>query len=186
VVTTQSAPALSPALVAEREELYPAPLFMLGKALDALTLDRVDEDIERLEHLNRVMEAGRRAFGPGFATRLNRELGPRERLARIATVVIRPSESIGRVAADFVRSPDFRRRVKGTAGRLFARLAEGEGEHEADLLSHLLFDGRFAAELIALGRQDAKARLDELCTLFDELPQHGTKAETPANRAESK
>jgi NTE family protein len=179
VVTTQSAPSLVPALVREREASYPAPLFMLGKALDALTLDRVDEDLERLLHLNRVMEAGTRAFGSDFVAGLNRQLAPPEQLAPISTVVIRPSASIGAIAAEFVQSPAFRRRMKGTAGRLFARLGESEGEHEADLLSHLLFDGGFAAELIALGREDARARVEELAALFDAPPAQ-ERAPVPA------
>jgi NTE family protein len=96
-------------------------------------------------------------------------------------VVVRPSESLGRLAADFVRSADFRARVHGPLGRMFSRLAEGETEHEGDLLSHLLFDGRFAAALIALGREDARARADELCRLLD--PTAPTRARQTSRRA---
>jgi NTE family protein len=39
---------------------------------------------------------------------------------------------------------------------------------EADLLSYLLFDGEFAAEIMALGESDARARSDELCELFED------------------
>jgi len=35
------------------------------------------------------------------------------------------------------------------------------------LLSYLLFDGDFAADLIALGRHDAAKKEDELAALFD-------------------
>ena len=45
-------------------------------------------------------------------------------------------------------------RVDGIiARRLIHRLADGEARHESDLLSYLLFDGGFAAELIELGRK---------------------------------
>ena len=79
---------------------------------------------------------------------------------------IRPSEDIGGLAAQFVARG--RMRVNGAlARRLIHRLAEGEAAHESDLLSYLLFDGDFAAELIELGRLDAAAKEDELAKLFD-------------------
>ena len=53
------------------------------------------------------------------------------------------------------------------------RLAEGEAAREADLLSYLLFDGRFASQLIDLGRADARAQHEELCALFDSLGTSG-------------
>lgn len=166
VVTTQSTAPPSPRLAADREAGFPAPLAMLGRALEALSLDRLDEDLDRLERLNRILAAGERAFGERFLPRLNAALGPAEALRPIATVVVRPSEPLGRMAAEFVRAPGFRS-IGGPLGRMFGRLADGEGEHEAELLSHLLFDGRFAAELMALGRQDARAHEDELAALFE-------------------
>ena len=51
----------------------------------------------------------------------------------------------------------------------FARLAEGEGKTEADLLSYLLFDGRFTRELIDLGWHDAQRRHDEIVGFFGGL-----------------
>jgi NTE family protein len=53
--------------------------------------------------------------------------------------------------------------------RTFARLAEGESKTESDLLSYLLFDGRFARELIDLGWRDAERRHDELVDFFAAL-----------------
>lgn len=50
--------------------------------------------------------------------------------------------------------------------RLLRQIAAAEGTAEADLVSYLLFDGDFAAELIALGRGDARAHHDALCALF--------------------
>jgi NTE family protein len=87
-------------------------------------------------------------------------------LRRIQAVHIRPSEDIGAIAADFVAKG--RMRVKGLIARkLIHRLADGEARHESDLLSYLLFDGDFAAELIDMGRQDAAKKEDELASLFD-------------------
>ena len=153
-----------------REQAFPGPLFLLGKALNALLLDRVDNDIDRLERINALLHAGCRHYGPGFLAAINEELGAPAgelRTRPLHTVLIRASHDIGRMSAEFVRSSRFAHRSHGMMGRMMRRLAEATVE--ADLLSYLLFDGEFAAELIALGRADARAHHAELCSLFSSL-----------------
>jgi NTE family protein len=152
----------------ERVEAYPKPLFLAGKALNALLLDHTDYDLMRMQRINLILDAGRASFGERFEAIMNRELvrlrgAP---LRRIQTVHIRPSEDIGALAAQFVRAG--RMRVKGLIARqVIERLSAGEAAHESDLLSYLLFDGDFAADLIELGRCDAQRKEDELAALFD-------------------
>ena len=152
----------------ERTEAYPKPLFLAGKALNALLLDHTEYDLQRMQRINLILEAGTASFGERFESVINHELvrlrgAP---LRRIHAVHIRPSEDIGALAADFVNAG--RMRVNGVIARkLIQRLAEGEARHESDLLSYLLFDGEFASELIELGRRDAAKKEDELAALFD-------------------
>jgi len=152
----------------ERVEAYPKPLFLAGKALNALLLDHTEYDLQRMQRINLILEAGHASFGDRFEEMMNHELvrlrgAP---LRRIGAVHIRPSEDIGALAADFVRSGKMT--VKGTiARRLIRRLAEGEAAHESDLLSYLLFDGDYCEQLIELGRHDAAQKEDELASLFD-------------------
>lgn len=155
----------------ERSEAYPKPLFLAGKALNALLLDHTEYDLARMQRINLILEAGASSFGDKFEDMMNHALvrlrgAP---LRRIQAVHIRPSEDIGALASDFVRSG--RMRVHGrVARRLIQRLAAGEARHENDLLSYLLFDGDFASQLIDLGRGDAAAKADELAQLFDVSP----------------
>lgn len=153
------------------EELFPSPLFLLGKTLNALLLDRIDSDLARVESVNRLLDAGTRAYGDGFLGTLNGALGlPRERgLRPLRALLVRSSEDIGRLAAEFARSPSFS--AGGLAGRLVRRLADSDSRSEADLLSYVLFDGAFAGRLIELGRADARARHDELCAFFAPAPR---------------
>jgi NTE family protein len=157
-----------PPVQRERVEAYPKPLFLAGKALNALMLDHTEYDLMRMERINLILEAGLASFGPRFEEMMNHELvrlrgAP---LRRIQAVHIRPSVDIGAIAADFAAAG--KARVHGTLARkLVEKLAGGEARHESDLLSYLLFDGDYAAELIELGRQDAARKEDELAALFD-------------------
>jgi len=152
----------------ERLEAYPKPLFLAGKALNALLLDHTEYDLQRMQRINLILEAGHASFGEKFESMMNHELvrlrgAP---LRRIQAVHIRPSEDIGTLAAEFVAAG--RMRVSGLiAHKLIHRLADSEAPHESDLLSYLLFDGDFASDLIELGRRDAASKEDELAALFD-------------------
>ena len=155
----------------QREEPFPSPLFLLGKTLNALTLDRIDNEIDRLQKINKILAAGTRAFGDDFSAKLNEQLGypPGRGLRPLETVHIRSTQNIGQMCADYVAAPSFH--VPGVLGRIMKQLAEGEATREADLLSYLLFDGEFAGRLIDLGRHDAKLHHEELCALFESVRQ---------------
>ena len=154
------------ALQQERIDAYPRPMFLLGKAMNALLLDHTDYDLERMERINEILAAAERAFGPGSIAALSEEL-TRVRgapLRTIEAVHIRPSLDIGQLAADFVArgGPIVRGRV---TRYLLDRLAAAEAPHETDLLSYLLFDGNYAGELIELGYQDAARQEEALAWL---------------------
>ena len=55
---------------------------------------------------------------------------------------------------------------KGSGGgpgiQLLRRLATARGADEADLLSYILFDGHYAAEVARLGYEDGRLHHDEL------------------------
>lgn len=150
----------------------PGPLFLAGKALNALLLDRVENDIERLQRINQILLAGESRYGDEFVPELNRTLG-REGSGRgfkpMAALLIRASENMGRMAADYVRSERFAQRTGGLAGRMLRQILDYAFDDEADLLSYILFDGEFARQLIDLGWHDAKLQHDALCHFFTEL-----------------
>lgn len=166
VVTPHHLASADARLGRARERAISGPLFLAGRMLNALLLDRVDADVDRLEQLNALLTAGGRAFGPRFDEALGRQRHPDEPpLRTVGSVVVRASESIGRLAGEFVRSRRFD--GHGLIGRLLRRLAAAERTPEADLTAYLLFDGAFAAELIALGRSDARKQHDALAALVE-------------------
>jgi NTE family protein len=156
--------------VLPKEEGFPGPLFLLGKTLNALLLDRIDTDLARLESVNKILDAGTRAYGPDFVAKLNASLGhkPGQGLRPMRAMLVRASQDIGALAAQFVR--EHTAELSGLTGTVIRRLAtSGDDPNESDLLSYVLFDGRFAKTLIDLGRADAEARHDELVQFFRAL-----------------
>jgi NTE family protein len=130
-----------------------------------------------------VLQAGTRRFGPDFVAELNGALdaGGDLPLRPVSLLHLHASQDIGGMAAAFVNSKRFRGR-RGLLARTFARLADGDGKTEADLLSYLLFDSRFTSELIALGRRDAERRHEEIIAFFATLLDCREQATTATKR----
>lgn len=150
----------------------PGPLFLAGKAMNALLLDRVENDIERLQRINQLLLAGESRYGAEFVPELNKTLGrggAKRSFRPLAALLVRASRNMGRMAVDYVRSDLFIKRSGGLAGRLLRQIVDYAFDDEADLLSYILFDGEFAAQLIELGWHDAKKQHQELCHFFAEL-----------------
>ncbi|OFV90757.1 MAG: hypothetical protein A3H95_09960 [Acidobacteria bacterium RIFCSPLOWO2_02_FULL_64_15] len=127
------------------EERYPPPLQIAGQILNALYLDDHDREAFVLERMNRLLA----------------ELPPEKRhgLRVIDLVQIRPSQDIGRLAARF----------EPQLPRMFRHLVRGLGSRtsaDPDLLSMLIFEPGYIAELIEIGEADASARARDIARLI--------------------
>jgi NTE family protein len=113
--------------------------------LNAAFLDAIDQDAAQLGRINRML-----ARIPG---------GRHRELRTIQTLVLRPSQDLGRLAADFeVKLP-----------RAFRFLTRGWGTRETrspDFLSLLMFQSDYLRALMEIGDQDAQARLGEIQAFF--------------------
>ncbi len=142
----------------------PGALFLLGKVLNAFLLDHVQGDIDLLHRVNQVLDDGTAACGPGFVDRLSEIARARgdEGYRRVESLVIRPSQDIGRLAGQHLRRGRFNSRF---ARRMLSLLDLGISD-ESDVASYLLFDGAFARKLLDLGRADAEAMRDKLMDFY--------------------
>ena len=155
------------------QQAYASPLFLFGKLLDALLLDRVENDLFNLRQVNAALAElqhispiaiGREPLAAALETAGG---GMRP----VADLFIRPSQDLGQLAASVLSRSSVRARLSGPAGYLLRRLGEGaSGGDPSDLLSYLLFDAEYASELMDLGERDARARKDEL-ELFLAAPE---------------
>lgn len=128
---------------------YPAPARIVGLLFNTIFLDTLEQDAERLQRLNDVMQA--LPFGiPNPAG-----------LRPIRLHVIRPSRDLGLLAA----------RHKSRLPRSVRLMLRGLGATRvqgADLVSYLVFEEPYISELVELGYDDANARWDELERFFAE------------------
>lgn len=125
---------------------YPPPAQVMGNLLNAIFLDLIDQDAERLERLNGLVKA--------LPEEKRRGLRPVELL------VIRPSRDLGRLAGDYeVKLPG-----------AFRFLTRGLGTRETrspDFLSLLMFQDDYLDRLIAIGEEDAAKKRDEVMSLLE-------------------
>jgi NTE family protein len=144
----------------------PGASFLIGKAVDALMLDHIEHDLESVALINDILDDACEAGGSDFLDRMGRIASRNGRRARrpIRTLALHPSEDIGALAGDHLRS--HRPQLSRLLGRSLLRLLEvGEGS-DADLASYLLFDGDFTRLLVDLGRRDAAREHDALASFL--------------------
>ncbi len=156
--------------VPEESMPFPGAAFLVGKILDAFLLDHIDYDLDRLRRFNAVIEAVRATGSPDHVARFD-EVVTTMRGAPYRAVgeyMIRPSSDLGAIASQVARAGRFKGSGGGPGIQLLRRLATARGANEADLLSYILFDGLFAAEVARLGYEDARAHHDELAKFLSD------------------
>lgn len=156
------------ALAGQRESNYSSLAYLGGKVLNALLLDHVDYDVDRLRLVNAILDTGVRAYGPDFLRRINAVI---EELRGMPYKVVRnvyllPSRDLGVIAADCFEHHHRAHGLRSWLSDAIARYAFRGIAAEADLLSYLFFDDCYARHLVELGRNDAAAHAEELLAFF--------------------
>ncbi|MEI6805609.1 MAG: patatin-like phospholipase family protein [Myxococcaceae bacterium] len=152
-------PALEEKKIA-RIDRYPSALFLLGKILNALMVDKTDYDLKRLERFNALVDLKSDIVND----KMKHMRGQPYR--HIDNLVVRPSEDLGALANRRLKMGGLAERIGGLVGRAVSRMAESVDDQGADVLSYLLFDVEYANDLIELGMHDADAQRQKIIEFF--------------------
>lgn len=149
-------------------EVFPTAVFMAGKMLDALMLDKLEADLRRIEGTNRLIDAGMRLYGDDFGERLGEATDSRKGRAyeQMEVLLIRPSQNLGEVAHQVIRKTNLAR-YRGVMARWMRRSMMGDEVPENDLASYVLFDRDYVQALMDIGYHDAEAQHARIAALFD-------------------
>ncbi len=146
------------------------PAFLLGKILDVMLLDPIENELRQIEIVNALLAGGKAAFGPDFVERI----APALQTVRgagyqpVEFFMQSPSADIGRIAADCYHRGNGESGSRGMVAAFIKRTATmGVPDDEADFLSYIYFDRVFTDRLVELGREDAKASADRILALLD-------------------
>ncbi|MCU0700339.1 MAG: patatin-like phospholipase family protein [Myxococcaceae bacterium] len=141
---------------------------VIGKVLNALMLDRLDHDLDRLRRINALVEKGRQLGGDAFVEQLNQAVsstrGSPYRFVR--ELVVRPSRDLADLARPHLEARAKKESTDALPTRLLHRLAGSQLFSQAELGSYLLFDAPYARDLIELGMHDAHERREQLLAFF--------------------
>ena len=124
-----------------KSEYPPSPAVVMGALYNSVFLDQLDQDILQMKRINSLLH------------RIPPE--HRQGLREIETVVIRPSQDIGKLANAYET------KLPGTLRYFMRRLGSRETKDQ-DFISTIMFQREYVAEMLELGERDAAANMDRI------------------------
>jgi NTE family protein len=119
----------------------------MSQLVDAVFLDAIDEDVQRMERLNEMISKipveARNGFRP------------------VDLMVLRPSVDLGKLAGEYER-------YLPRSLKLLARAMGAKETDSPDFISMLMFEPHYMERLIEIGEADIETRLTELRPFFAE------------------
>lgn len=148
--------------------VFPSAIYILGKLLSGLMVDKTEYEFKRLERFNELLSAGEERFGEPFKEAISKVMLPLRGATyrNVETLIVRPSENIASIASKHLQLDNIAERTGGLLKPLLKRLTFSEAGQAGDIASFLLFDGQYAQDLIRLGMQDADAQRQEIINFF--------------------
>ncbi|HVG24219.1 MAG TPA: patatin-like phospholipase family protein [Thermoanaerobaculia bacterium] len=126
---------------------YPPAAQILGQLVNAVFLDVIDEDVQRMERMNALLRKTPPAERNGFKP--------------IDLLVLRPSIDLGKLSGEYERY--LPRKLK-----LLVRALGAKETESPDFVSLLMFEPAYTKRIIEIGEADVDARVGEIRAFLGE------------------
>src|SRR6185436_3510638 len=120
---------------------YPPAAQLLGQLVNAIFLDVIDEDVERMARMNELI--------------LKMDPVERNGLKPIELLVLRPSIDLGVLAGEYER-------FLPSKLKLLVRALGAKETESPDFVSLLMFEPEYTRRIIEIGERDVEGRLDDI------------------------
>jgi NTE family protein len=147
----------------KENDVQPTLSLIVGKTLNALTLDPIERDARSTDLINSIIDWGVERYGKDFASHLLEEKG----LRKTKIIQIQPSVDLGRLVMDCYK-PELVKTSKNIKWLLNKLYAQGQDSGDSDLLSQILFDKCYTGVAEQIGFEDAQKQQEKLISFFDD------------------
>lgn len=147
-----------------------------GQVLKSVFLDRLENDLEQLNRINRIIEWSELVYGADYLNQVNTYLHEKgikgdianRGLKKLEVMSIFPSQDVRKIFAECIADPAFLKQNLTKFEKLLMRVLDVDLRHSHDFLSFILFMPAYIRRMLELGFEDAKARHDNLMAFFEE------------------
>jgi NTE family protein len=147
----------------------PTNALVLGKILSALMADRTSHDLDRLRRINQLLAQSRLDHGAEVADKMLATVAKMrgQPWREVKDLVLRPSRDLSELAKPHLELQAKRLEEGDTfSTKILHRLSSNSLMTQAELGSHILFDGGYASDLISLAMEDTHQKREALLAFF--------------------
>lgn len=147
---------------------HPALGQVLGRVMNAMFLDKIQNDMEQLERINHIITWCEELYGKDFSKKMSKFLSKKkdvgsfgERgLKKLKVFRIRPSQDIGNIFSQCFRHEGSQHFT--SFEKFLIRFLDADTKGGIDMLSYISFLPSYLKRLLELGFEDAKANRSEI------------------------
>ena len=141
---------------------------VLGRVMNAIFLDKIQNDMEQLDRINHIIDWCEEVYGKDFIKKMGKFLSKKKNvgsfgergLKKLRVFRIRPSQDIGDIFSQCFREEGSEHFT--SFEKFLIRFLDADSKGGIDMLSYISFLPSYLKRLLELGFEDAKSHHDEI------------------------